>query len=129
MLKVHGRITYADLLTFHGDVRFLWGFEGARAGLDVVRDAARGSNYQGQVGGILQRLDYLGVPGPDLRLNLSATLCPMDGIRVQLSALNVLNVFPNRRYSYDTGHADPAPRKVRFIEEPFAMWLRLGYQH
>ena len=115
-------------LTLHADAQLLWGYRGLEDGIEALREAVAGSSKAPEVEGALRRVNDVGTYGLDLPVNASAAYNLHENLHVQLFGQNLLGSNRNRRYSYDVGIDDPAPRQVRFIQEPRVYGLRFEYR-
>ncbi|NRB38042.1 MAG: hypothetical protein HRU20_06180 [Pseudomonadales bacterium] len=61
------------------------------------------------------------------RLNLALSYRWQEDLEFNLYLQNLVSVNDNKRYSYDTGNDDPAPRRVRYIQKPRSLSLALQY--
>lgn len=125
-LKFFGTVSLSDRLTFHADSRFVWDFQGAKDGLGSVRRAVEGTPYEQAVAKALRAVEDIGTYKLDFRTNLSLSYKVSNDMELQLYGLNILGANNNKRYSYDYGNDAPAPKRVRFIEEPRVWGIRLN---
>ena len=64
----------------------------------------------------------------DFRANASLSYALGDIVELQLFVLNLVGTGEQKRYSYDFGNNRAAPRRVRFVEEPRTVGIRIAYQ-
>lgn len=126
-LKFFGTVSLSDRITFHADSRFVWDFRGARDGFGSLRRAVEGTSYEAAVANSLRAVEDIGTYKLDFRTNLSLSYKVNNNTELQLYGLNILGANSNKRYSYDYGNDAPAPKRVRFIEEPRVWGIRLNY--
>ena len=123
--KLFGRVVLFKRLTFHADARFLWDFQGAKDGLEALGRALPGDADVAQA---LRTVDGVGTYDFDFRFNASLSYEVVKGLDVQVFVQNLFGANRNKRYAYDGGNDDTAPRKARFVEEPRAFGIRVDYR-
>jgi outer membrane receptor protein involved in Fe transport len=128
-LKFFGRVTLYDRLTLHGDARFLWDFQGMKDGLEGLRRAVAGQPEEAAVLAAIKRVEDEGAYDYDFRANVSLAYAFRKGFDIQIFIQNLLGANQNKRYSLDSpGINRASPHRVRFIEEPRTLGIRMDYQ-
>ena len=125
-LKLYGQVSLSDRIKFHVDSRIVWDFQGSKDGFGSIRNAVEGSSLGEPVENALRIVNNVNAFEADLRANFSISLTINNSMELQLFGFNLFGKN-NKRYSYDFGNNSPAPRRVRFIEEPRVFGIRLGY--
>ena len=126
-LKIFARIKILDELTFHTNARFIWEYQGAKDGLESLRQAVQGEPEEAAVEQALQKVDDVGAYDYQFRLDVSLSYLFRKGWDLQVFVQNLAGANGNHRYSYDTGVKVAAPKRVRFVEEPRTVGFRLAY--
>jgi outer membrane receptor protein involved in Fe transport len=98
-------------LTLHGDMRVLWGFEGAEDGLDALAEA-------GGSPGAIDDARRRGAYDAEVSAGLSLAWHVSPAATLTVFAQNIPVVGDNKRYSYSSGFKKVYPDKVSWIEEP-----------
>jgi outer membrane receptor protein involved in Fe transport len=113
--------TNIDLLenrmTLHGDLRALWGFEGARQALDEL---AQAGGDAAAIDGTRDR----GAFGVQLTGDLSLTYRITKNADFQVFLQNIPVYGDNKRYSYNSGYKKSIPDKASWVEEPMVIGFK-----
>ena len=117
-----------DDLLLHLDFHALWDFQGAKDGLLALENAVRGQALEAEVNNALSQVRAKDVYQLDYRLNASLIYQLSKQFELSLYFQNLIGSHDNKRYAEDSGNDDPAPRKVRFTEEPSAVGIKLQYR-
>jgi hypothetical protein len=107
-------------MTLHGDMRMLWGFEGANDGLDALDDAV--SAADGQSG--INAVRHHGAYDPEITANVSLTYRFNSSADLTFFVQNIPVMGDNKRYSYSSGHNNSNANKISWIEEPTVVGVR-----
>lgn len=124
-VKLYGCFYPKSWVSLHVDGRIMFGYQGARDGLTALENAVSGSEVESDVATVIDEVEADGVYSYDLRSNASITFHVKKWCELQLYVQNITTINGNRRYSYDEGNDDPAPRRVRFIEEPRVFGIKV----
>lgn len=108
---------YGGKMTFHADMRTLWGFEGSRIGLDALSEA--GGNAA-QIRHVKEQDAY----DFEITANLSLTYHINKSADLTLFVQNIPVIGDNKRYSYSSGFKYAYPDKASWVEEPTVVGLR-----
>lgn len=127
-LKFYLRKSFKNKLILHVDSQFFWDYQGGKDGLSVLMQAVEGSSYEENVRRTTDLTQHEGAFKNQLRFNASLTYRPNNTIHTQLYVQNLLSLNGPKRYAYDTGNNDLAPR-VRFIEEPLSVGIAVKYKY
>jgi hypothetical protein len=98
-------------LILHGDMRVLWGFEGAEDGLDALAEAG------GDAVPIAKARDH-DVYDAQITAGLSLAWRVTRAGTLTVFAQNLPVLGDNKRYAYSSGFKKTYPDKVSWIEEP-----------
>ena len=128
-VKFFSQYRLSDDLIIHADARYFSEMTGARDGWYGLRAAVADTDDEQAVNEVIGDLESHDVYGSDFRVNLSLQYLISQNLELTLGVQNLIGSNENRRYSYDTGNDDPAPRRVRYIEEPRFWQLRLTYNY
>jgi hypothetical protein len=105
----------------HGDIRALWGFEGAQDGLDALAAANSGSaNSMLGINGVRDHHAY----DAQLTANASLTYRINRSADLMFFVQNIPVVGKNPRYAYSSGHSSTNAGKVSWVEEPIVVGFR-----
>lgn len=126
--KIFGRLTLSKRMTIHADARIQWDFQGREDSLEGLRLAVAGEPEQADVERAIRRVREVDAFEPDFRANASFSYELRDNLGLRISVQNLLGANGNKRYSYDEGENRAAPRRVRFVEEPRALEIRVEYR-
>ena len=126
-LKFYGQFKLSDRLNFHINARYFSEMSGALDGLEGLQRAVENTDDEAAVNQSIAFLRSADIYGDDFRINTSLIYQINDKLMVTAFVQNLFGSNDNRRYSYDTGNDDPAPRRVRFIEEPLSIGVNLNY--
>lgn len=108
-------------VTLHGDIRALWGFEGAKAGLDALEDANSG-NANTMLG--ITSARHHGAYEPEITANVSLT-CRLDkSADLTFFVQNIPVIGANKRYAYSSGYSATNAGKTSWVEEPTVVGFR-----
>jgi outer membrane cobalamin receptor len=108
-------------VTLHGDMRMLWGYEGANDGLDALEDGNSG-NANTQNG--IRAARHHGVYDPEITANFSLTCRINKSADLTFFVQNIPVMGDNKRYSYSSGHSSTNAGKTSWIEEPTVVGVR-----
>ncbi len=126
-LKFIGQITFSDALSLQLDAHLLWDFQGSKDGLSGLERAVAGTSDEQDAARSLAEVKRRDSYDHEFRINLSLNYRLNRALESQLFIQNLFGTSDNKRYAYDTGNDDPAPRRVRFVEEPRMFGLKLTY--
>lgn len=124
-LKVFTTLELVPGLTLAVNSQYLHDYQGSRDGLTGLSLALQGSERGDDVDAVLEELDRLGVYDVDWRTNATLTFAFGDH-EVRFGAQNLFGEKHAKRYAYDAGNDDPAPRRVRYVEEPVSFGLSVN---
>lgn len=127
-LKLYGRHSFHPQFSLQGDARAFWHWQGQKDGLSALLRALDGTPEQEKSAATIKDLKERGVYGPEYRLGLSFTWQPSPAWRFTAFSQNLINISQNKRYAYDSGNDEKAPNRVRFIEEPQTVGLKVDWQ-
>ncbi len=127
-LKLFGHYRISSNLVVSGSLRYLWDFQGAKDGLIGLEKAVAGSDDEAAVSDSLGIVKNQGAYDSDLRIDASLSYALSHELSATVFVQNLYGSNDNKRYSYDSGNDDTAPRRVRFVEEPRMVGLKLDYQ-
>lgn len=125
-LKLYGLFTLNDRVTFHVNSRIVWDFQGAKDGFESLRSAVKGSILEQDVEDAMALVNNVNAYELDFRTNFSLSFKINARMELQFYGFNVIGKN-NKRYSYDFGNIQPAPQRVRFIEEPRVFGLKFVF--
>ncbi|MCX6153562.1 MAG: TonB-dependent receptor [Candidatus Kapabacteria bacterium] len=124
-----------NVLIFHFDSRLYWGFQGAKDGLQMLRNALPGSKDSINIVKMLSLIEKYDTYGADFRLNAAIRYSPIESLTFSLNAMNILDLTNNRRLRYDTGAKLETPdlsvnflMKNSLIIEPLTIGLSVRYK-
>lgn len=107
--------TNLDLLDgkvgLHGDLRFIWGFEGSEDGLDALEIAGGKAS---DIAKIRQHDAYKVQATANLSLSYKFSKHTQAWLFIQ----NIAVIGDNKRYAYSSGFKNAYPDKVSWVEEP-----------
>ncbi|MDD5011794.1 MAG: hypothetical protein PHQ00_06700, partial [Phycisphaerae bacterium] len=117
--KLYTNIDFLDKkLTFHGDMKMFWGFEGSEDGLNELA-AAGGDGY------VIQELRDHDAYGKMMNANLSLTWHINPSADVIVFVQNIPLIGDNKRYSYNSGQRYTTVRdKTSWVEEPMVVGFK-----
>jgi outer membrane receptor protein involved in Fe transport len=114
-------------VTFHGDVRVLWGFEGSKDALDALDSANSTSSNSVNIVSrriIAEARDH-DAYGMLITANLSLTWHVNKSADLMVFVQNIPVHGENKRYTYSTGPQFPDPRnKLCWVEEPMVVGFK-----
>lgn len=126
-LKFFANYDFTNRLRFHVDARWFSKMQGAQDGLTAMQKAVVGTSSEAAFNAALERINDEEVYSSDYRADSLIEYSATDAMRIQLFVQNLLG-RDGKRYSYDdAGNTNPAPRRVRFVEEPLSYGMRVYY--
>ncbi len=127
-LKFFGRKKLFSKMMLHVNAHLFWDYKGAKDGLESLRRAVQGEPEQAAVEQTIRAVEDKDVYEYDFRLNASLTYTLRDNLDVHVFAQNLIGTNNNKRYSFDSGNKRATPRRVRFVEEPRTLGIRMDYK-
>ncbi len=127
-LKLNMTWSIRNNLTLHADALYFWDYQGGKDGLTGLQNAFSGSSDEQAINRSIDIISENNAYEDNFRLSLSLRLKLSGHSNVSLHFHNLLsNSGEYKRYSYDSGNDDAAPRRVRYIEEPMAVGIRFSH--
>ena len=127
--KFYGNYSIIDnKLIIHLDARLLWGYDGAKDGLQLVREIIKGSEQEEKIGQIIDFMTDKGFYDYDLRVNASINYNIFNGFKIGLNMMNIPILGYNYRYKYEAGNkTNDYFFRMNVLEEPFTFGINLSY--
>jgi hypothetical protein len=107
----------------------LWDYQGSMDGLEGLLAAVQGTPDQAAVEASVAEIRSRDVYELQAGVNGSIRVALRPNVELQILGYNLLGGDRLKRYAYDAGNDDPAPRRVRYVEEPTAFGVRLSFTH
>ncbi len=93
-----------------------------------MRRGAEGEPEEISLTQSLAKVDDVDAYDYDFRLNTSLVYKHRNDLDFRFYIQNLFGANNNKRYSVDSGVTKDSPNKVRFVEEPRAIGVRLDYR-
>ncbi len=128
-----------DYLLLHIDSRIYWGLQGAKDGLEMLRNSLPNSIDSAKTSNLIDLMEKYDTYGIDFRLNASLRVNILSNLSLSIFAMNILDLTNNRRLRYDTGskeekYSDNGDLAYRFMMknsmyvEPFTLGVNLSFK-
>lgn len=124
--KVFTDWTIAPKHAVHLDARVFWGYQGAKDGLTMLENGARGTAHEAAVHGAVQAIRDAGGLSSDARMDASYRYAIRDNASVTVFGMNLVNFSDNKIHEYDSGALKAGPTKVAWIEEPLTVGAKIS---
>ncbi|MBS4001201.1 MAG: TonB-dependent receptor [Desulfobulbaceae bacterium] len=116
-------------LILHINARLLWGFEGAKDGLQLVGQIVEGTSEEQAIGDILDVMSRESFYDYDFRLNASINYNFIPNSTISVLLMNISKIGNNYRYKYEAGNkAESYLFRMNLLEEPLTIGLKLSYE-
>lgn len=119
-------------LTLHIDSRIYWGFDGAKDGITMMKNAIPFSSDSTSMKGIIALIEKYDTYGIDARINASVKYYFFNNFEFTLYGMNLIDLTKNKRLRYDTGSKEERFHYIMkngLIVEPLTIGLKLSYKY
>ncbi len=114
-------------LIIHLDARVFWGFEGAKDGVQMIKNAEKGNPQDSLMNSLVSYIDKQNLFGMDSRFNASISYILSKNISLTIFMQNILGSNNNYRYQYEAGNKNQTNLlRTGVVEEPFTVSFKLS---
>lgn len=103
--KMFATLKATKKLSFFGDMRIFWGYDGNKDWMEMYEDRAAGHSEQAFVNSCLDDARSRDLFGTDVRIDLSTQYQLKDYLTITVYGMNLFKIANNYRYSYTMGHS------------------------